>query len=451
MWHRSDTRPEAAGRRCGTRWCRLILGLAIGLAGEAAPARAQSASSTSAAGSIFQPPPPTADEFRRTLQLPYREALRASQLDRSAKQTIDRVIHYQVALLADPTQASQRQRNIRTIITDLRSTSTSPAAREYVLSQVIHRCEQLLNEPQPDVRVTAVDLLGQLNSSWNPVVPCVEAADVLLRTLSFPDKYIHVKVVAAPALGRILRDAPAAKLPVLKRIEIAEKIAAEIKRLREVRGTPEEPPALGRSWAMWKLVEALGYCDRVYNAARNPVFADVLMETLTDPREDFFTRARAAQALSRLPFEASSNLALLNYEVARLTHELGKAYNVSLAAGTVWPLWRRCAFHIYFAYETENAAVERPQMRGLMYQVNRAGLGGYKAAIQEARALVLPITNNLTGVAINPPPVPTADLDRLAEWLKANQPPPEAKLTPESRPPAAAPAPARTAPPTPMN
>jgi hypothetical protein len=448
-WNRSDRRTEAAAWRSAARWGWLVL--AIGLGGTATPAMAQSADSTSAAGSIYDPPPPAPDEYRRTIQLAYREALKATQLDRATKQLLERAVHYQVWLLAAPEHASQRQKNIRAIISDLRNRSTSPAAREYLLSQVIYRCDQLLNEPRPDVRVAAVDLLGQLNSSWGPDIPCVEAADVLLRTLAFPDKYIHVKVVAAPALGRILRDSPANKLPILKRIEIAEKIAAEIKRLRDVRGTPEEPPGIGRSWAMWKLVEALGYCDRVYNAARIPVFADVLMETLTDPREDFLTRSRAAQALSRLPFEATSNLALLNYEVARLTHELGKSYNVSLAAGTVWPLWRRCAFHIYFAYETENAAVERPQMRGLMYQVNRAGLGGYRAAIQEARALVLPITNNLTGVVLNPPPVPAADLDRLAEWLKANQPPPDARLTPESRPPAAPSAPARTAPPTPMN
>lgn len=400
-----------------------------------------------APASIHNPPPPTADEYRRTLQLPYREALRAVQLDRNHKQTVDRVIHYQVWLLAAPGQEAARQRNIRTIINDLRSRGTSPVAREYVLSQVILRCGQLLDEPQPDVRVIAVDLLGQLRFQWQPDQPLVESAETLLRTLTFPDKYIDSKIVAAPALGYILREAPASRLPVLKRIEIAEKIANEIKRLRDVRGTPAEPPEIGRSWAMWKLVEALGYSDRVYNAAQVPVFADVLMETLTDPKEDFLTRARAAQALSRLPFQANSNLGLLNYETARLTHELGTAYNAALKSGAVWPMWRRAAMHIYCAYETENAAVERQQMRGLMYQLNRSGLAGFRPAVQEARGLVLPIINGFVGTPVNPPPVSTADLDRLGEWLKANKPEPGAKLTPESRVPlAAAAAPLRTPP-----
>lgn len=381
---------------------------------------------------IQSPPPPTEAEFRRDIQLPYREALRSAQPDRRAKEIIDKSIHYQVAQLVDPAKAGDLQRNMTRLINDIKIRSTSDASRAYALGQILVRCEQLLNEQKVSDRVAGVLLLNQLNIVWGPPdYPYVPAAEPLMRTLTFEDKYIPVKVLAGEGLGRILKDARPADLQILKRIEIAEKIAAEIRRLQSVRGQAQAADATGHQWCMWSLCGALANCDRVYNSAREPVFADTLMAVLMDNGEDWHTRSKAAFALSRLPYEATSNLAVLNYETARLTRDMATTYNASVAAGQVWPLWRRVAIYIYFAYECRNAA-DRGLNFGLMYQTKRSGLGNYANGIQQARNLVLPIVNTLIASPKSMPPIPQQDIDALSEWLRNNVPA-DGRLTPESR------------------
>ena len=406
----------------------LVLACAMLLAGGMSTALAQPTN----VGSILSPPPPTDAEFRRDIQLPYREALRNAQPDRKAKDIIDKSIHYQVAQLVDPAKAGDVQRNLTRLINDIKIKSTSDASRLYALGQILVRCDQLLNEQKVSDRVVAVLLLNQLNIVWGPPdFPFVPAADPLLRGLTFEDKYIPAKVLAGEGLARILKDSRPTDLQVLKRIEIAEKVAAEIRRLQSVRGQAQAADATGHQWCMWSLCGALANCDRVYNAAREPVFADTLMAVLMDNGEDWHARAKAAFALSRLPYEATSNLAVLNYETAKFTRDMATTYNASVAAGQVWPLWRRVAIYIYFTYECRNAA-DRGLNFGLMYQTKRSGLNTYAPAIQQARNLVLPIVNTLIASPKSTPPIPQQDIDALSEWLRNNVPA-DGRLTPESR------------------
>jgi hypothetical protein len=385
------------------------------------------------AGLVGTPPPPTYEEFRRQLALPYQQALRDATPDRRGKELIDKVVHYYVALLADPTQALERQENRKRLIDTLRSNSTTPNARAYAYDQIIARCRQLYNDPDPGIRTQAPLLLIELNTSWNPDIPYVPAVDPLLETLAFPDdKYIQVKIAAVPGITRILRDSPANALPVLKRLEIADKLAAEIERLRTSRGQANAAPPVGHQWLMWQLVTALGYGDRVYNQARQPVYVDALLGVLADKGEDWLARARAAQALSRLPYEGTANLSLLNFETARLLHDFTEQYNTSLAGGQIMPMSRRVALHIYLTYSAENPA-QRQLNLGLVNQVNRPGLAGHKAAVDAARVAAMPIINGLIGNTSAPRPVPAGEISNLATWLNANVPAAGAKLVPESK------------------
>ena len=417
----------AAVRVCG--WVLVLL-----LAG-----RSVALGQVDVTASITNPPPPTDDDFKKNTQLKYNEALKSNQLDRLVKELLDKGIHYRVAQIQATGQESNRARNIKRLIDELRAANTAPNARQYASEQVIARCQQIFNDPRADARVAACHLLAQLNASWNPDIPFVPTTDTFLQTFSFPDdKYIQVKVVAANGLARILRDAPSNLLPVLKRLEIAEKISAELVRLQESRGQPSAASAVGQQWAMWSLVTALGYADRTTNQAQEPVIVDALQKVLYDRKADWLARAKAAEALSRLPYEGTANLSLLNYEVARLLHDAAQQYNTELAAGRPGPMWRRVALHIYMTYEGQNQAARTLNI-GLTSQVNRSGLAGHKAQIDAVRALMIPIVN----AWIQTPaaqPIPADAINNLATWLNANTLPADAKLVPTStvKPPAAA-------------
>lgn len=413
--------------RAALRQCLWALALCL-----AAGIERSASGQTDPAGSISSPPPPTSEEFRRTLQLPVSEALRAQQPDRRGKELIDKVVHYYVALQADPAQALQRQENRKRLMDLLRPRTTTDGARSYAYDQIILRCRQLFNEQDAAARVAACYLLNELNTSFNPDVPYVPAADALLLTLAFPDdKYVQVKAVAVTGLARILRDAPATALPITKRFDIGDKLAAEINRLRSERGKPNAAPLVGHQWLMWQLVTALGYCDRVYNQSRQPVFADALLGVLLDKGEDWLARARAGQALTRLQYEGNADLGVLNYEIAKLLHDFSQQYNTLLAGGQVLPMSRRIALHVYFAYYGQTTA-ERALNIGLNNQTNRSGLAGHKAGIDGARQACLPIINGLVSNTGTPRPIPAADIANLQKWLSDHTPAPDAKLVPES-------------------
>ncbi|MCA9055142.1 MAG: hypothetical protein KDA75_14975, partial [Planctomycetaceae bacterium] len=221
---------------------------------------------------------PSDDDFRRHIQLDYREALKRNQLDKAARELVGKAVHYYMWLQVDPSQALNRSRNRKKLLDDFRFANTTDAARLVGYEQVILRARQMFNEPDADVRINACYVLNELNVSWNPDVPYAPAADALIETMAFPDdKYLQVKLVAAKGVGRILRDAPANALNVLKRFELSDKLASEIKRLQTNRGQPGGTGAIGHQWAMWHLVDALGQCDRVYNQGRQPLYVDTLL------------------------------------------------------------------------------------------------------------------------------------------------------------------------------
>lgn len=436
------------------------MALAVCLAfAPAAPA--QPGNGGSPAGEIFNPAPPSEAQAKRELFIPYRDALRRGQLSQAEKDVINKMTHFQVHQLIAPGKELERNRNMQKLMTDIRSQNTSPGARDYLLSQITFRAGQLLDvegggspaaaRKANEAKMIGAMLLSELNVSFNPDIPYVGAADQLMRALSLPDSFIEAKIWAADGLSRILRNAPPNALPVLKRLEITTRIDQEIQRLRSVRGTPEAPNTVGANWLMWNLVEGLGNSERVYDAGRTQIYADTLLSVLADGSEDFLTRARAAHALSRLPYEPTTNLGALNYEVARYTYDLAKTYNANLAGGNPWPLWRRAALHVYLAYEARTAA-ERTENKGLMYQAQRAGLNGYQTSIQGARNVVLPILNVLIENPQLTPQIPQNLIANLETWLIEN-PPGNSKLTPESKvtaPPALQkPQPAPSAQPTP--
>ena len=94
-------------------------------------------------------------------------------------------------------------------------------------------------------------------------------------------------------------------------------------------------------------------------------------------------------------------------------------------------MWRRVVARVYFTYEATSQA-ERDNQIGLIYQVQRAGLGEHKTAITDARGLLLPIINTLLSEPVKRPKIKQSDIDNLSEWLKDHDPNTR-KVTPRSR------------------
>ncbi len=388
------------------------------------------------ANSIRQPPPPDERTFKREIQLRYREPLKKNQLTSADKALLAKAAHYLVFQLIKEDEKFDRASIRRKIHQDLRSKNTSDAGRQYMLEQLAFRCGQLLQEPLGEHKLQGALLLSELNTAYSnergvPDVPYVGAYQPLLKCFELDDRFIDTKSVAAEALGRILRDGEPA---LTIRIEIAKALAAEINRLVEQQASQEKALDIGRTWHLWKVTTALGFCNRIYDLRKVPEFPDALMAVLANDRLDWLSRARAAHSLSRLPYDSSSNLAVINFETARLTRDMVRTYNEKSSA---WSLWRLVAGRIYATYETEHGSVERSQRIGLMYQVERPGLGKYKAEITEARDLILPILNTLLA---NPPQPPTvrwpkinpSDIEALSKWLEQHDPGTR-KITPQSR------------------
>lgn len=418
--------------------------LAIVLAGlTALPKNGFAQAAADANATITNPPPPSDDSYRRELQLPYRDFLKKRQLTTQDRQLADKVVHYLVYQLVAPGKENQRNRNMSRFQQDIRSTSTTDVARQYILEQSVHYGGLLLNDPSLENKVVGAHWLCQINIAFSPDVPFHPASKPLLRALELPNTAVAAKVVAAKGLGRILKSG---EPPLAVRLEIMEGLAKQIHALQASRGTPQAPETAGYQFLMWNLTAALGNANRVYNSTRQPVVTDALMAVLADTKEDWLARATAAHALSRLPFEANADLAIINYETAKLTHDMAVTYNANIRAAQPWPLWRRVAIEAYLAYEAESPA-ERTTNFGLANQVKKAPLAKFDPKVREARDLIMPIVNSLTKTPVTKPsgqpPVPQASIDALAQWLAANTPT-SRKVTPESQEPPA-PAAAKTA------
>lgn len=424
----------------------MVVAILMGLSGMAA-AQEQPAA---AAATINNPPPLTIEAYKKELlPINFPKALGRDSLSGADKQVISQAIHYHVAELIDPKFQVQWGRLRGKLVTLIENAKEAP--KQLALEQATMRAGMLLNEPNISSQVQGALLLSDLNlvarrSDGTPAIPFAGASTELLRALTSPAISLAAKIDAVQGLSRILL---LADPPLALRVEISERLANGIREIRAARGTPQALDDTGYRFYLWNLVGALGNCNRVYNQTRQPVFADVLMEVLTDGREDWLARAKAAQALSRLPYEsaARADLLVLNYAVAQFTRDMALAYNANVKTGQAWPLWRRVAIHIYFAYNAE-VPKERDLAIGLLYQVKRPGLAVAEPKVKEANKLVLDVTNVLTktpvGVPGQEPRVPQQMIDGLANWLQANTPA-NLKLTPESPDIPVPPAPAKTA------
>lgn len=193
------------------------------------------------------------------------------------------------------------------------------------------------------VRIHAALILGELNvveedpAKEIKAEPFSPAYKPLCQVLSDPEQPDSVKIVCTLSLIRILA---IGNPNVEQKREMAQAIIAEILR---------KEPTLPHPWYQTRLVEALGYNDVTIDLDRKPFIYDCLISVVNDPDRHLRTRVQAAWSLGRHP-EKGPDVPRMVAQVASLGTELAQTQ----AKTPKDPLWRRCAWVLYLAFENED-------------------------------------------------------------------------------------------------
>lgn len=359
----------------------------------------------------------------RNYRLAYTNSLRATRLTNEDKTNLRRGVEFYLYGMtqAEPPESILDLR--RGLMTNLRSTITTDAARQYLLEEIVRISEELLDQPSK-VRLNILILLASLptNPTPDPPLPFVPANDVLLKVVNNPEQLVHCKIWAAIGLGRISRDAN-------PNINIKNRIAVDLVRALdspEAQTSPNSQDS-AESWYRMRLIEALGDNGLPANVQQEPVVIDAMMRILHDSNEQWAIRSTAARSCTQLAWDAQTNVPLVNFEVCKLAHQMAEAYNQQLAQNNNQeaPYWRRCFLNVYLSYQPLTAE-QKQRGWGLL---QRAG-AQYMAAVRGGYDVVLPVVNAVTrDVAAEK--VPQAAIDDLGSWLQ-NNPPDSFKVTPGS-------------------
>lgn len=219
--------------------------------------------------------------------------------------------------------------------------------------------------------------------------------------------------MAVHGLDRLMRDGD---ISTVEKSKIGESLAMALNQKVE--------NALARKWYRRRLVTALGVTGRYEETGHRPVIIDALMEVITNPRDDWETRAAAARSVSQLPLDKKVNVELVNCEIVRLLNDLSAAY---IASDKMPPsMWRWAFDDIYLAYHSATAAEQNGKHWGLMHLESPRGRDQIGSAYKVVLKVVKPIIESQALPALDPSAVKGLD-----EWLKANNVP-DRKVTPDS-------------------
>jgi len=353
-------------------------------------------------------------------RLSYSRSLKVDRVTEQDRQNLTRgVERYMYRLTMPELFADLPKEVLREVISDLRSPVTGKAAREFVLQEIVRVAPELYKQPKT-ARINLAILLTNLDSDHKaePQVPYIPAADRLLELLQQPNQFLEVKLWCAKGLGRICRDSDPS-------IRLRDRIAGAL--LEGLASAPRHVSPEVRDWYRGLFIEALGDTGLVYNINRQPTIIDTLMNLVADPKESWNIRTIALHAVSRLQFDASTNVDLILYEAGKLTHDMGVAYNNNRRA----PYWREAFLRLYFSMIPRQPKEAHQRNWGLVNQTqNRSGLGQYRAKAESLLEAMAPVYNPVTGGGNQIPP---ASIQNLQQWLQANAPE-NRRPTPESQP-----------------
>ncbi|MCA8998289.1 MAG: hypothetical protein KDA80_14920, partial [Planctomycetaceae bacterium] len=170
-----------------------------------------------------------------------------------------------------------------------------------------------------------------------------------------------------------------------------------------------------RWWYRYRLIEGLGYVDRLDDVGGKPIVIDSLVHVLSDVNEVWINRSQAALSISRLPYTGAVNVQLIAYEIGRLLSQMTNAYNTSPKAS----IWKHTYSRVYLSFRPANAK-EAAKRWGLLEQVKRPGVTQNENAVLELWDASFPMFQAvLTGSA---GAIPDSDVNGLKTWMTDNTP-----------------------------
>lgn len=355
-------------------WSVLIPVLCVLFGSISVPIQAQDTTAWTPPGWVIEPD--NLEKFRREKALPKSFAdLRAPNPSTAQKDFAKRVVHYHMSHLLTESQNHPKEVIDRFL---QEFASTSPAVWDAMLAEVAQRVPELLDHPNPEVRVNAINLLNHCSVSKpgtgvnpTPPKPYVPAMDVLIPIASNQSQPWEVRNLAVVGLARILRDGEPG---TNQRSTIA---AALVPLLLDAKGE--------MFWYRWRIVEALGYSGSATLVSGAPAALEALMAVLSDKTEDFRVRSEAALAISRLNWTAGVNEPLIMEKVGELVEQIGTAQAQSKSPNSQF--WTVCMVRIYVAFRPQYADDAKVRKWGFLYKANNVPAS--TAALWKA---VFPIT-----------------------------------------------------------
>lgn len=346
----------------------------------------------------------------RRYRLRYTRALQAERLGNEEKESLTRGVEYHLYGMTQlpPPEAIFELR--RSLLTNLRSVTTTDAARQYLLQEIVRIAPQLLDQP-PGPRLNVMILLSSLdtNQTPNPPDPYVPANGILLDVINDPNQLVECKIWSAIGLGRIARDG---NPPITIKNRIAQDLVQQLD-TPQARTDPAAQDS-GEWWYRMRLLEALGD-NGLPNVTGVPVVIDAMTQIVVNPDEHWLIRSTAARACTQLDWDGGTNVSLINHIICGLLLEMAQNYNQQLAQNKPEaPYWRRCFLNMYLCYHPLTAD-QRQRGWGLMQQA-----GAQRAEVAAAYQVALPVTNAVTR-DLAAEAIPQPAIDALGAWLGDDQ------------------------------
>lgn len=338
---------------------------------------------------------------------------------------IQKIAHYYLSKITHEEVRQKIPQNVtQRFHAELLQSSHRPAARAALLDEILRIIPDLLTHPDDLIRVNAVLLLTELSiepanfQTQTPALPYTPTHRVLISILGDSQQKMECRILASRGLSRIARDDEANSLSSNERSDIA---------IALVGGLASVPSGKADEvwWFRYRVVEALGYVNRLDNVSGQPIVIDTLLAVLGDPDEHLLVRSQAALSVSRLPYAGSTNVQLITHEICRLIMRL----SVEFEKNPRNPYWRDYFGRVYLAFRPENQQQANKNW-GLTSQIRRPGLGGSSAYVEAAFERAIPIFKAILEPE-NPTQIPQQSLKTFQEWVAANQPS-NRKVTPAS-------------------
>lgn len=368
--------------------------------------------------------PDQAEAYRRSGRLRFPATARSLNHGRDEIKLLKDNVRYFLSKLTFEDRTNLPKEVADRLLNDIVSQFSSDPSRMIMLEEVVAIAPDLLQHPDRLTRLNTMLILIQLSAkpadlvNRKPPIPYVPVFQVLVDVLQDTNQNLDCRILAARGLARVCElGSPSA----VERSRIATALVNTLK---------QNPPSSneGIQWFRLRMTQALGLVDRLDDVATAPIVIDTLMGILTDPQETWLTRSEASRGVSQLPFNGSTNVPLITYSICKLLDDMSGAYKNQSKA----PNWRRSFTNIYLSFRPQTTEDAKTKNWGLLYQVNRPGVGAHRAIVEEAFAVVFPVTSPV--ITSKPPrSVPDSARQELQDWLEKNVPE-NLRPTPQSEP-----------------